>query len=64
MVKMGIIKGMIGLVVATPLAGVAIAGIGSGLTGSLAGIGGATQSMVGVGLFGHAAKLSKGLFKW
>jgi len=61
---MGLIKGMIGLVVATPLAGVAIGQIGSTMTGSLAGIGGATQSMVGVGLFGHAASLSKGMFKW
>ena len=64
MVKMGIIKGMIGLVVATPLAGAATSGIGSSMTGSLAGIGGATQSMVGVGLFSHAASLSKGMFKW
>jgi len=61
---MGLIKGMIGLVVAVPLAGAAIGGIGSNLTGSLAGIGGATQSMVGVGLFGKAAGLSKGLFKF
>ncbi len=61
---MGIIKGMIGLVVAVPLAGAAIGGIGSTMTGSLAGIGGATQSMVGVGLFSHAASLSKGLFKF
>ena len=61
---MGIIKGMIGLVVAVPLAGAAIGGLGANLTGSLAGIGGATQSMVGVGLFSHAASLSKGMFKW
>jgi len=61
---MKIIKGMIGLVVAAPLAGSAITGIGSNLTGSLAGIGGATQSMVGVGLFGKAAELGKGIFKF
>lgn len=61
---MGIIKGMMGLVVAVPLAGAAIGGLGANLTGSLAGIGGATQSMVGVGLFGKAASLSKGMFKW
>ena len=54
------IKGMIGLVAAIPLAGAAIGGIGSTMTGSLAGIGGATQSMVGVGLLGKAASL----FKW
>lgn len=61
---MGIIKGMIGLVVATPLAGAAISGIGSTMTGTLSGLGGATQSMVGVGLFSHAAGMSKSLFKW
>jgi len=61
---MGIIKGMIGLVVAAPLAGAAIGGIGSSMVGGLAGIGGATQSMGGVGLFSHVAKLGKGLFKF
>ncbi len=61
---MSLIKGMIGLVAAVPLAGAAIGGIGSSMTGSLAGIGGATQSMVGVGLFGHAAGMAKGMFKW
>jgi len=61
---MGIIKGMIGMVVAVPLAGAAIGGIGSTMTGALAGIGGATQSMVGVGLFSHAAGMSKKIIKW
>ena len=64
MVKMGLIKGMIGLIAAVPLAGAAIGAIGSNLTGSLVGIGGATQSMVGVGLFGHAASMSKNMFKF
>jgi len=64
MVKMSIIKGMMGLVVAVPLGGAAIGAIGSNLTGSLAGIGGATQSMVGVGIFGKAAELGKGMFKF
>ena len=64
MIKMGIIKGMIGLVVAAPLAGAAIGGIGSSMTGALSGIGGATQTMVGVGLFGKAAELGKGMFKF
>jgi len=59
-----IIKGMMGLIIAAPLAGAAIAGVGSSMVGGLAGIGGATQSMVGVGLFGKAASLSRGLFKW
>ena len=64
MVKMTFLKSAIGLIVAIPLAGAAIGGIGANLTGSLAGIGGATQSMVGVGLFSHAAGMSKSLFKW
>ncbi len=54
------IRGMIGLIAAVPLAGAAIGGIGTHMTGSLAGIGGATQTMVGVGLLSHASKL----FKW
>lgn len=57
------IKGMIGLVVATPIAGAAIGGIGGALTGGLAAIGGATQSLVGVGLLGQASKLSMGFLK-
>ena len=55
-----LLKGMIGLTVATPLAGTTIGQIGSNLTGKLSGIGSATQSMVGVGLLGKAAKM----FKW
>lgn len=58
-----LLKGFVGLTVAAPLAGAAISGIGGALTGSLAGIGSATQSLVGVGLLGKAAKLSKSLFK-
>ncbi len=58
------IQGMIGLVAAVPLAGSAIGAIGSNLTGNLVGIGGATQSMVGVGLLGKAASLSKNMFKF
>ena len=61
---MSFLKNMFGLVRAVPLGGAAIGAIGSNLTGSLAGIGSATQSMVGVGLFGKAASMSKGLFKF
>jgi len=61
---MKMIKGMIGLIPTVVLGGHAIGQIGSNLTGSLAGIGGATQSMVGIGIFGKAASLAKGLFKW
>ena len=61
---MSFLKSAIGLIVAIPIGGAAISGLGSNLTGSLAGIGGATQSMVGVGLLSKAAETSKGLFKW
>lgn len=61
---MGLLKGMFGLTVAVPLAGAAISGIGGAFTGSLRGIGSATQSLIGVGLAGKAASLSKGFFKW
>ena len=64
MVKMGFLKSAVGLIVAIPIGGAAIAGVGGALTGSLAGIGGATQSLIGVGLLGKAAETSKGLFKF
>ena len=64
MVKMAFLKNMFGLLVAIPLGGAAIGAIGSTMTGSLAGIGGATQSLVGVGILGKAASLSKGMFKF
>lgn len=64
MVKMGFLKSAVGLIVAIPIGGAAIAGLGSTLTGGLAGIGGATQSLVGIGLLGKAAETSKGLFKF
>ena len=60
---MGFLKSAVGLIVAIPIGGAAISGIGSSMTGSLAGIGGAAQSLVGVGLLGKAAETSKGLFK-
>lgn len=61
---MSFLKNMFGLIVAIPLGGAAIGGIASNLTGSLAGIGSATQSMVGVGILGKAASLGKGMFKF
>lgn len=52
------IKGMIGMMVTTPLAISAMGTLG-GLTGSLKGIGSATSSVVGVGLLSQSAKLIK-----
>ncbi len=54
------IKGMIGFIPTVILGGEAMGQIGTHMTGSLAGIGSATQSMVGVGILGKAAQL----FKW
>ncbi|KKN26844.1 hypothetical protein LCGC14_0870490 [marine sediment metagenome] len=61
---MEFLKNMLGVLVAVPLGGAAIAGVGSALTGSLSGIGGATQTLVATGLLGKAAETSKGLFKF
>ena len=54
------LKGMFSLTVGSILAGETVQQIGNSMTGSLKGIGSATQSMVGVGLLGSATKL----FKW
>ena len=67
--NMKLIKGMIGIIAATPLAGAALSGIGTtfgAIGGGVAGIGTATQSLVGAGFLGHAVKLSgvNKIFKW
>jgi len=54
------IKGFMGLTVGSIFAGEAMSNIGSAFTGSMRGIGNATQSLIGVGLLGHASSL----FKW
>lgn len=55
---------MIGLMVGTTLGSHAIQQVGA--MGSAMGVGmrSATQSLIGVGLVGHAASLSKKVFKW
>ena len=58
MAKESIFKGMMGVIIATPLVGAALGGIGTNIGGSLAGIGRATQSLVATGFMGHAAKMS------
>jgi len=47
--------GLIGLTIATPLAGATLGMIGSA---SMSGLGSATQTLVSAGFMGHAAKLS------
>lgn len=54
-----ILKNMFGLTVAVPLGGAVMGMIGDTMTGSLKGIGNATQSMVGVGILGKASKMWK-----
>jgi len=58
MAKDNVMKGLMGVIIATPLVGAALSGIGSNIGGSLAGVGRATQSLVAVGFMGHAAKMS------
>ncbi len=61
---MAFLKSAIGLIVAIPLGGAAIGGLGSTLTGGLAGIGGATQTLVATGLLAKSAETFKGSFKF
>ncbi|GAG35955.1 unnamed protein product [marine sediment metagenome] len=63
---MGIMKpiaGFVGLMILTPLAGAAMSAVG-GIGAMSSGMVSTTQSMIGVGLVGHAASISKGMFKW
>ena len=52
---MGIVKGMLGAIIAVPVLGAALGGIGSAGMGA---IGGATQTVLSAGFFGHVAKSS------
>ena len=57
------LKGMVGIVTLTPIAGAALSGIGAA---GMGGIGAATQSLVAIGHMGYVAAASgaKKLFKW
>ena len=58
---MGVIKGMLGAVIAVPVLGAALGGIGTSMGaigGGVAGIGSATQTLVSAGFIGHVAKSS------
>lgn len=59
----GLLKDMFILTIATPLAGAAITTVG-GIGALSSGIRGATQTAIGGGLLGHAAGMSKKLFKF
>ena len=52
---MGLIKGMMGMIVAMPLVGATLGGIGAA---GMGGIGMATQGLVSIGVMGHAIKSS------
>jgi hypothetical protein len=60
---MKIIKDSIGILVGVPIVGATLNSIGSNLTGSLKGIGDATQALVAGGFLGHTAGKVKGWFK-
>jgi len=53
----GLIRGLIGMTIAVPLAGAAINAVGSIGSGMSSGVKGTTQSMIGVGLLSHGTKL-------
>ena len=61
--NLDMIKGMVGVTVGAVLAGTAMRAVG-GVSAMSSGMRGATQSLIGVGLVGHAASLSKKVFKW
>lgn len=58
-----VLKGMIGFAAMLPL-GTHVMGAVGGATAIPAGIRGATQSFIGLGIAGKAASLSKHMFKW
>lgn len=58
------IKGMVGITIGASLMPSVMHGIGSIGSGMSVGMRGATQSLVGIGLVGHAASLSKKVVKW
>ena len=56
------IKGFMGVLVGATIGGAAMQQVGN--SGMPSGIRSATQSLIGVGIMGHAASVSKKLFKW
>ena len=58
------IKGFVGITIGAALIPAVMHGIGNIGSGMSTGMKGATQSLVGVGLVGHAASLSKKIIKW
>jgi len=57
------VKGFIGITVGAILGGHAMGAVG-GVAAIPRGIGSATQSLIGVGIVGHAASTTKDMFKW
>ena len=57
------IKGFIGMTVGTILGGEAMSAVGRIGSGMSAGMKGATQSLIGVGVLGHAAGTTKKIFR-
>ena len=59
-----LIQGFGGIIIGTALGGAAIQAIGNLGSSMGAGLKGATQSLVGVGIFGHAASKVKNMFSF
>lgn len=60
------IKGFVGTLVLTTIGGEAIRQVGNIGSGMSSGLKGATQSLIGIGVAGHTAKLTgvTKVFKW
>jgi len=57
------VKDMMGIMISVPILGATLGAIGSTMTGGVAGIGRATQTMVAGGYLGHVAGKVKNTFK-
>ena len=58
------IKDQVGIIVGASMLGPTLNSIGNSMTGGLAGIGSATQTLVAGGFMGHVASKVKGKSKW
>ena len=57
------IKDQVGILVGSSMIGATLESIGANMTGSVAGLGRATQSLVATGFLGHTASKVKSWFK-
>lgn len=64
MAKKNIISDGIGLMIGVPVLGATLSGIGTHMTGAVAGVGRATQTLVAGGFLGHVAGKAKKHLRW